>query len=212
VNTHIAASDREQPRSQRENSWLLVGLAWGVTLLVSILPDIVLREVVHKPADWLLWGKIGATAFFVAGTFVWKPIRPLRGFFVVLLVLHLTGWVIGLAAGTDLWRSWFRGTAFSTTMLEVQIQKLLSALVMIAALLVIKGRPERFFLTAGALNAPAEPVRWLLVAAGADLGAVYQPGRTGISTAVRRAFGGGCRPGVTAPARHHRVGGHECVQ
>jgi hypothetical protein len=161
VNTHIAAADREQPRSQREHTWLLVGLAWGVTLLVSILPDIVLREVVHKPADGLMWGKIGVTSFFVVGTLVWKPMRPLRGFFLVLLVLHTAGWVIGLIANTDLWQSWFRGTAFSTTMFEVQIQKLLSAVVMIAALLVIKRRPNTFFLTAGDIHAPAEPVRWL---------------------------------------------------
>ncbi|HEY3310822.1 MAG TPA: hypothetical protein VGK00_04205 [Anaerolineales bacterium] len=37
---------------------IILALAWGVTLLVSNLPDILLNELGNGSPDWLLWVKI----------------------------------------------------------------------------------------------------------------------------------------------------------
>jgi membrane protease YdiL (CAAX protease family) len=136
-------------------------VAWAATLAASLLPNILLQETTGSAPGWLLWGKLALMALLIAGTFVWQAIRPLRGLFAIFAVFLLASFAASLLVTIPQWRSWVSGATFTADMLETQLLKLFVALVMIAALFLIKRRRSAFFLVKGQLNAPAEPVRWL---------------------------------------------------
>ncbi|MBZ0295690.1 MAG: hypothetical protein K8L99_24240, partial [Anaerolineae bacterium] len=137
----IDSPSRERPDSQGTSSLWVIAAAWGVMLVASILPDIILQES-GAATDWLLWGKLGIVGLLIASTFVWKALQPLRGYLLILAALLVAGWGIGWLADSAVWRDWFRGTDFTSTMLEGQIQKLILTLVVIGVLLVLKRHPR----------------------------------------------------------------------
>jgi membrane protease YdiL (CAAX protease family) len=75
-------------------------IAWGATLLLSRLPEIVLREVVGWDVPWINIVWIVAAAGFIAAASVVPLMQPLRAYFVVILtVLVLTTVVDPLIRG-----------------------------------------------------------------------------------------------------------------
>jgi hypothetical protein len=138
---------------------ILLTVAWTVTLLVSTLPTILLNELGPGAPDWLFWVKVAFVAIMLLMTFFWKTIRPLRAYFVVILILFLAEWVLYSWFGeADLWKSRFNSAVFTSSMLGMQILRLGVALIMVAAMLVIKKRRSEFFLVKGDLGATAEPI------------------------------------------------------
>lgn len=145
-----------QPPRQRS---ILLIVAWTVTLLVSTLPTILLNELGPGAPGWLFWIKIAFVAIMLLLAFIWKPINPLRDYFIVILVLFLAEWTLHSWLGeTDLWKSRINSAVFSSSMLGMQILRLGVALIMVAAMLVIKKRRSEFFLVKGDLSATAEPI------------------------------------------------------
>ncbi len=140
----------------------LTGLAWGVTLLISALPDIVWAELTGAQPAWLPLAKMGLLAALALAAFIWRPLRPLRNFFIIMFVFfglaelrpRINFTVPGLQA-------LFGGSAFDARMQAEQIGKLAVSLAMIAALLILGYRRRDFFLARGNLRAPIEPVRLL---------------------------------------------------
>src|SRR5512133_860201 len=61
--------------------------AWGVTLLVSSLPDIAWAELTGGVPAWLVYLKLGLLLALALATLVWKQLRPLRNFFIALAAL-----------------------------------------------------------------------------------------------------------------------------
>jgi membrane protease YdiL (CAAX protease family) len=153
-------SDPRQSSSQPRPAALLATL-WIVTLLLSILPEIFFRELTGEIPAWLVGAKVALLALAIILSFAWQAIRPIRQYFVVLLVLNLANWVTGLIAQTPQWQTWFSGTSFTALLGETQILRFGVALVMIATMLIIKQSRSEFFLVKGQLDAPAEPVRFL---------------------------------------------------
>jgi hypothetical protein len=136
--------------------------AWAVTLLISNLPDILWREVIHQSATWLLCFKIGLLLISILLTYYWLGIRPLRQYFIVFLALYLAEWLFGRIASVPLWKSYFpAGESFTITMLGEQLLRLAVALFMVVTMLVMKRKRSEFFLVRGETDAPVIPVRWL---------------------------------------------------
>jgi hypothetical protein len=136
--------------------------AWAATLLISVLPEIALVKLAGGPPAWLPYAKMGLMLVLGLMAVVWKPLRPLRNFFFVMLAFF------GLAALSQLvdftWpglQSLFGGTVFDVRMQAEQTRKLAVSLAMIVLLLALGYKRGDFFLTLGNLRARIEPVQLL---------------------------------------------------
>ena len=161
MNTQVGQSHSEPAIVQHQNASPIVYVAVGVTLLVSTLPNIIWQETTGSSGAWLLWAKLAMLGLLIFGSTIWKTIRPLRSYFVILAVLYLAEWISSLIGETAQWKSWFGNTPFTTNMLGVQVLRLLVAVFMVAVLFIIKRRRRDFFLVVGQTNAPVEPIKWL---------------------------------------------------
>jgi membrane protease YdiL (CAAX protease family) len=143
-------------------------LAWAVMLLVSTLPNILWQETTGEPAGWLFWAKEGLLAVFLLLSIVWKALRPLRQFMVIILILFLAEQGFSRLASTALWIGWFGAVdaPFTQSMWAIQVQRFLVTLTVIAALLIMRRRRQAIFLTPGDVRAAAGRVRWLGIDAG----------------------------------------------
>ncbi len=137
-------------------------LAWGGTLaLLSRLPEIVAREVFHSDAAWIPWLWVGSAALFFALSFVWPASRPLRRYFLIMLIiLGMTGLVDPWIRGSSLWASWFGGAQSPIrTLLAERGLLAVETLVMIGALGAMRFGRRDYYLTTGNLNAPVGGLR-----------------------------------------------------
>ena len=154
---HVAVvTDWTRPRPQAG----VLPVAWLVTLLVSLLPDILLQTFTGHIPEWVLPSKLAFLAVLIVASFFSAPLRVLRGYGVMLAVLFLANLSQGQVETWSTWRQWF-GQGFTNQLLGSQILRVAVAAVMVGVLLVLQFRPREFFLTTGNLNATAAPVRWL---------------------------------------------------
>lgn len=139
----------------------LVVIAWGVTLLVSSLADIFFFEWTGSVPAWLFLSKVGLLGALILVSWLWKPIRVLQAYFIVLLafmtLLRGMSWL--LASPT--WAAWGAQKSFAAAALGVQALEIGVAVLLIAILFWLRRRRERFFLVPGDLKANMEPVKWL---------------------------------------------------
>ena len=134
-------------------------IAWAVTLLVSLLPDILFVEISGDRPEWLFWAKVGLAGALLALSLVWKELRGLRLFFGVLLVLYLIEWGVSRMYERVAYAAWLAKAApFVQEVGAVQIVRSTSAVLMVLAMLVLVRRFDRFFLVKGRLDAPAKPI------------------------------------------------------
>ncbi|MBX2997023.1 MAG: CPBP family intramembrane metalloprotease [Caldilineaceae bacterium] len=138
-------------------------LAWAVMLLVSTLPNILWREITGAPAGWLFWTKEGLLVALLLLSIPWQELRPLRQFMAIIAILFAAEQGFHWASSTMWWIGWVGAAEgpFVQIMWATQVQRLCVTLILIVALLVIKRRPDKIFLTAGNLRAKAGRVRWL---------------------------------------------------
>jgi len=137
-------------------------LAWVVTLLISTLPDIAWIEMTGNTPHWLTEAKMGLLLILGVSAFFWKPIRPLRNFFLVMFAFFgLMELRLRFNFTFAPLQALFGHSVFDERMQAEQTGKLAVALVMISVLLVLGYKRRDFFLTRGNLRAPIEPVRLL---------------------------------------------------
>lgn len=142
---------------------IVILTAWIVTLLVSILPDIILKEIFHSSPSWLFWAKEGFLLALLLISLAWKILRPLWKFILVLFVFFILNYGSTWLGSTALWKSWFAGkTGFAWDMLNTQLLRLLVALLMVVVMLILCGKPKNFFLAKGNLRAEAKPIPLLM--------------------------------------------------
>ena len=131
-------------------------VAWGATLLLSRLPEIVLREVLGWDVPWINIVWIVLAAGFIVAASVVPSIRPLRDYFVVILaVLVLTTVVDPLVRG-----ALFGNIAPAGT--DPQLRRLFAervllvceALAIVPVLAALGYRGEKAYLALGKLGAP----------------------------------------------------------
>ncbi len=141
------------------NKRLVLVTAWGVMLLVSTLPDILLQEVFKTSLAWLFPAKLGLLALALLVSLVWKPLRPLWQLFLVFLLLYLAEFGISRLEESTAWQARFANTApFVVSMLGVQLLRILVAVFMVLVMLALKRNFAAFYLVKGDLNATAAPI------------------------------------------------------
>lgn len=134
-------------------------IAWMVTLLVSILPAILAKEIFKASLPWLFWVQIGLLAVGVVVALLVKSVRPLWIYFSVLLGLYLAEWFFNEVIGVlPAWTGLFITGKFTDGMLGSQLLRLGVALMMVLLLVILKKRPSAFFLVKGDLRADAAPI------------------------------------------------------
>lgn len=135
-------------------------LAWGGTLLLSILPDVLFQEIGGDRPEWLYGAKLALIAVLLLLSLFWEPAKKLQNYFLVFLAIFLAERAWQAVTDSALWQSWFptAGTGFLFQMFSIQLGRLGVALTMILALLLIGFRRKEFFLDFGNLLAPASPM------------------------------------------------------
>jgi membrane protease YdiL (CAAX protease family) len=133
--------------------------AWGTALLVSLLPDILFRELTGELPAWLLWAKVGFLTAMLLLSLYWNSLREIRLFFVVLLSVYLLGWAAERIYQVLDYRTWFVGfDPFMQEMLSVQIPRFTIAVLLVLIMLILVRSFEGFFFVKGKLDAEAAPI------------------------------------------------------
>ena len=151
-----------KPFPVQQSGRKLTIVAWVVTVLISVVPDIFWSRLAHAPSIWLNHAKMILLVVLALTALFWKPLRPLRNFFVAMfaffvlfdLRLHFS---FTWPALQDL----FGKNAFDIRMQAEQTGKLAVSLGMIGVLLLLGLKRRDLFLVRGDLRTPIEPVRWL---------------------------------------------------
>jgi hypothetical protein len=152
-----------RPTGSAADRRLLLALAWGVILLVSLLPDILFVELSGGRPAWLFWAKVGTTAALLGLSLLWRRVRPLWLFFAVLLAVQLLEWGVGRLYESLAHITWLIGaSSFVQNVGSVQIPRATIAILLALIMWLLLRRFDRFFLVKGRLDAPAEPIPWIL--------------------------------------------------
>jgi len=144
-------------------------VAWIVVLLASWLPVILLQEIFGQTVspDQRAIFSLGVILIALLATLIWQPLRGLRPFLILFLVLMSSQWLVyNRLDQLPFYRAWLRNPSFNVSMLAEQSLNLIVTLVMIAALVLMKKKRRDFYLVRGDTAAPVEPIRWLGVKPG----------------------------------------------
>jgi hypothetical protein len=135
--------------------------AWVIMLFASLLPNILVAEIINAPTTWLFWARVGVLAVLALLSLAIPLLKPLRAFLILLAAIYLIEMGVSRAAQLPFWQAWFGGAnvPFTTDMVGIQLQRLVVALLMIVVLLVLGFSRRQFFLVKGDLRAPVEPVQ-----------------------------------------------------
>lgn len=102
----------------------------------------------------------------LALTLTWKPVRALRGFFLVMFAIGLLSNVAGpLVLASAPWQSLFSGATGFLSNLGGLVWKVIVALAMIGLLVLMGLKRREFFLVKGDLDAPAKRSRLIFMRA-----------------------------------------------
>lgn len=143
------------PQSNRN----LTITAWAATLLISVLPDIAFDKLAGGIPAWLVFFKMGCLLALFLVAILWKPLRPLRNYFLVMLAfLGLFALRPHINFNWPALQALFGGSVFDARMQAEQTGKLAVSLAMIVLLLVLGYKRRDCFLTRGHLRARIEPV------------------------------------------------------
>ncbi len=147
----------EQPKDPLR---FLTLTAWTVMFLVSMLTDALLHEFGSGIPAWLIWAKSGLLATLAVTAILYKPLRLLRNFALIMLVILFSQELVAYVTRLPFWQKNFSGT-FPPEMMGIQLGRLMVSFLVICALLILGYRRQDFFLVRGQIDAPVQPVRWL---------------------------------------------------
>jgi membrane protease YdiL (CAAX protease family) len=154
-------TSRDQSEHTNHSNASSIVLAWVVTLLASSLGDIAWFELTGVVPLWLLWAKISLLGALILLSWLLKPIKALRFFFVMLLaitsLMRANTWLLGSPA----WIAWQNQQPFKVVAMTAQSVEIGIALFLIGMLFLLRKHRQRFFLVKGDMNAKIEPVKWL---------------------------------------------------
>lgn len=141
----------------------LVLIAWIIAILISLLPDILFREITGSLPIWVFWAKVGFGLVFLLLCAILKALRPLWKFSVVLLAVLVLDWIVGRFYSVIGYTTWLaRAPKFIQDVGSVQIQRATTGILFALLMLLVFGRFKRFFLVKGDLKAQALPIPWVL--------------------------------------------------
>jgi membrane protease YdiL (CAAX protease family) len=138
---------------------LLLPTAWIATLLISLLPGILFREITGSLPGWLHWAKLALIIALLLVSVAWKRLRPLWLFFAVLLSVYLLEDLVSRFFNWINYTAWLqKAPAFVQDIGSVQIVRGATSLLLVLLMLALFGSLKRFFLVKGDLKAPAGPI------------------------------------------------------
>lgn len=150
---------------ETRKSNLVVIAAWGFMLLASIMPEIILNEILQRPdlVAWVIWGRLVMLAGLVVVSWAWEPLRPLWKYAAILLIFAGAQEVMNGVRDTAVWQSAISrlNGSFARDYLGVQVWKLGSTLIVLIGLFALGFQRKDAFLVRGQLDAPITPVKWL---------------------------------------------------
>lgn len=147
--------DTNQPKTAKVSLSLFT---WVIVLLVSDLPNAIWQAVCGEPPAWLFWAKIILLLVIILVSLAWKPIRVMRPYFILLLVLMLALWGMNRVMGTNAYNQWQSGVGWVAAMAGFQLLKMAVTITLIIVLLLKGRRRKEFFLTRGELGAPIRSI------------------------------------------------------
>jgi hypothetical protein len=137
--------------------------AWGITLLASALPGILLRGSFEVRLPWLTWAQIGLLAAALIASLAWKALAGLRPYLATLLVVGLAGWFFqDVLVEFSAWQRYFGKAFYAVRMFDDQLRGLGVALAVLIWMLFLKRRWRAFYLVRGDLRAAAAPIPVLM--------------------------------------------------
>jgi hypothetical protein len=121
-----------------------------------------LRAFIPGDTTPLSWMQAGLLMALFALTFVWKTVRPLRGFFLIALAMGLLpALATALIVNTSLGASLFDGSRFLSSQAGALVWKAIVSLAMFGLLLAMGLKRRQFFLVKGDLDGPSAHTRLL---------------------------------------------------
>jgi len=156
----------KEPGNESKSKVLIV-LAWTAILIIS-MPRIVYRLLVPLTSGepvlpkWLAWITVGCIAVLWLLTWLWKAIKPLRGFFLTLLAICV-GWEIihPFIGESAAWSDWLERQSWGVWLVAyIGIRLIISAFVALTLFGSGIGCKE-LYLVRGEPNAEAKPSRLL---------------------------------------------------
>jgi membrane protease YdiL (CAAX protease family) len=153
---------RLKTRVHSDSSILIIS-AWFITLLVSLLPDIIYREMLGGVPAWLYWAKIALFCSFFIASLWWKLLRPLGLYFLILPVIFLLEWGVDKFYHYISFSTWFAGQpAFIRDIGTVQVPRATVGILVVLFMLLLFRHFRCFFFIKGALDAEAAPIPLLM--------------------------------------------------
>ncbi|OGO47740.1 MAG: hypothetical protein A2Z30_08690 [Chloroflexi bacterium RBG_16_64_43] len=151
-----------QPPARSNHDRLLVLLAWSVMLLVSDLPNMLLRYTISEPV-WLSLSKTALLIGFLTVSLAFARLRPLWKYGLVFAVFYLAKSASQWVAQSIVWQAWFGGhqASFWVGWLGALLPDAGMTVIMVLVTWAVMRRREAALLVLGRWNATLEPVRWL---------------------------------------------------
>ena len=143
--------------------------AWTHVLALSLGPTIIAQELLGQTlsADLRAGYSVIVIAAGMALTVVWAPLRVLRPFLFLFLVLVGAQWVVYTQVDRlPVFRTWLAAPSFNSYMLAEQALNLVVTLAVVIALYLVHRDRRAFYLAMGDTSAPAGPIGWMGVRAG----------------------------------------------
>ena len=135
-------------------------IAWIVTVLISVVPEIAFQLLAGSIPAWLVYAKSGLLLVLSLIALLWKPVRPLSSFFIIMFAFFGLAELRGqINFSWPFLQKLLGGSAFDARMQAEQTGKLAASLGMIVILLLMGYKRRDFFLRVGDLRAPIKPVR-----------------------------------------------------
>jgi membrane protease YdiL (CAAX protease family) len=155
--TESIVKERDAASTAIASRTTIILTAWLGTLLMSRLPQIMLSEFgVINSSDWSLWWWIMIGAGLLALTYIWAVLRPLRGYFLIMMMIYLFTILLSLLEQTSIWISWFGSPKpWLTSFFGERLGVVLIALGLAGSLALFGQKRENFFFAFGNVNAPA---------------------------------------------------------
>lgn len=138
-----------------------VAITWGMVILGSLLPEILLTAAGFKVPAWWSWVQILLVLLVLGLSMRSLALQPLQPFLLFLAGYLLLWRAMAVIRALPRWQAWETATGWVSGISAIQGLKMGIALVLLAGLFFLLRRRDKFFFMRGQIGNPAQPVPWL---------------------------------------------------
>jgi membrane protease YdiL (CAAX protease family) len=139
--------------SSASRSQILIALV--VTLLISKLPEIVLRDFLKLEVPWISWALVAVTVFLWLASRVLGVLKPLERYLAIMIVVGIAIAAVGAMTTSSIWTTLVPATANEmVSLLATRVLMLGVAGVVLGAALLLGASRRELYLRVGDLAAP----------------------------------------------------------